>query len=1424
MKWMLKTVLLFSLLAAPASALERPWIGDVFFYWYTWEYDQELGSWLGGIHNTPLSGYYDSRTFRDNRRSLWQASEWGLTHHFMDYWSPDWKGENDQMREAVVMHAAESLRKEGYDIWMSYYQDGENFEMREFSRNVSERRDVHQWLRDFAKSEVWPQIAGEPLQLVYARNGSPKTTIDHEGFREFLRNRYKEIAALNDEWGTDFAGFDEIEMTFSAKGHQRAASIEFQYVLWQEEWQKLNGLVEKEFGFPGMRASFDVGYGPYNGFGFADFARVFGGPHSYAGIFGQPQDQDAQRFIQAAVAKKYDTVFLDHFKNYYFDWDIRVPGMAYLPDPYHFDRFWVGALARRSEALLHLSWNEWWEGSNLEPCREFGKTYCEKNLFYSTVMQLAFDSIRTAGEGAPVAVLLNDWRFASGAPHEEELYGTIQILRRLGVPFDLLPDDFVTAERLENFRLVVAPAYGCGLGYNQRREPIADVLAAWLGGEGRRLIVSGHPSLARKFGLQEGEPPAGKPAEKGEDLNVYVDVGAEGDEAFLRSGYSGRESGMRSGDDVTFRWTPANGSQTSLLLPASPQRDHVLRLRGNAMWPNRLTVLVNGREAETLETPAGEVRVEAAVPAGVVAGAPMVHIELRHAETHVPGKIAPEQHPGESRVCNLSLGAFQWSTANVPADQREPRYTIVDDSVQLQGALFDPAADPAAGTAIGVPFQPRPYLTAPGAEVLSRLAIGNVARDLVVPCGPSQVLYVNGSLAEIEAARYWLPVLNRWGKVDFHRFADGEHCMAARLYAGDTDFIVAFNEDITEPCELALSLPAQDVPLSEAAVLHRDGRAYEPLPVTSSQAGYTARDTLGYYAVYQFAFSPVKIQTPELVLQPGESRAFSVEITNLTDSPVRGRVKAASVIPTISGEPKEIELGPRQSGKADLMIHAAPTADWGRKTIYFELALAERRAVVLRELVVQQPTEVELADVILEPSSPQLELRVPENPYGETAPLTGARLTFQGNTVELPEIREGGRSRVALPLDDPPAPSQPALEGAKLRIDFGLPPARRAEEREVFVARHPKAYPRQSDATAVLAVFNAGTTPLENRLLTVETPAGPGARCVRSADGTPVPSQVDPQGHLLFLASVPARSAQTFYVCPSEGEAATDLRCTAEGLGTGKGTLEVENSHLSVMLSEAAGGTITRLLSHKTDRDYGRNSFGINYGTFSRHDPTKLPTNTVEYIHESKTRQEDSPGRIEAVSKGPAAVVARVRWADEKVRVEQVYEFPAYQPYFVIRQHVEPIDLGGQQELVALDAQFKPHRLSKSFPNFVGVVNDQEQPHFGWRTGTWVPGYATLMAPNEFDESLSLVITQGRGLLGIRQGFWPAERPKPGKCEIAQIELLADPATGGDVEAYVLVHQRHQIVAKRFLADLRIPPKVDVVADPQWTTLSDTAR
>ncbi|MFH1267042.1 MAG: hypothetical protein ABIK89_15050, partial [Planctomycetota bacterium] len=745
---------------------------------------------------------------------------------------------------------------------------------------------------------------------------------------------------------------------------------------------------------------------------------------------------------------------------------------------------------------------------------------------------------------------------------------------------------------------------------------------------------------------------------------------------------------MRFGDDVTFRWTPGAGNATSWTLPASPHRDHVLRLRGNTLWANTLSVVLNGRAVGDLEIPAGPAGVEFAVPAEVIGAAPMVNLELRYAHVHVPGKEAPEQYPSEGRVCNLSLNSLQWSTANVAADLKEPQYRLVDDSVQLTGPLFDTATE----AAFPVPFQPRPHLGGPEAEILTRMGMGKAPRDIVVPFGPSQVLYVNGSLAEIETAEYWLPVLSRWGKVDFHRFAVGEHCMATRLHAGDTEFVVTLNEDITEPRDIGLSLPARDVPLSEAAVLQRDGGACEPLPVTSDQAGHKAHDRLGYYAVYQFAFSPVKIQTPELVLQPGQSKAFSCEVTNLTDSPVRGRVQAASVIPTISGDPVEIELNARETKKVPLTIHAAPTADWGKKTIYFELAFAGRRAVVLRELVVEKPTQVELAGVIVQPGDPQVELRVPENPYGQTAPLTGARLTFGGHTVELPEIQEGASSKISLPALDVSSLPMPSLEVEKLRIDLGLPGARRTIEREVFVRHTPKAYPRQSDATAVLVVSNARANALEQEPLTIALPDGFGPCGVRSREGKPVPSQVDASGRLRFAATAPARSAVTFYVGPPEGEVATDLECTATNLGTGRGTLEVTNSHLSITLSEQAGGTVTQLRSEKTDRDYGRNSFGVNYGTFSRYDPTELPTNTVKYIHESKIRQEDSPGRIEILSKGPAAVVARVRWADERVQVEQTYEFPADKPYFIIGERVKPIDLGGPQELVALDARFQPHR------------------------------------------------------------------------------------------------------------------------------------
>ena len=710
-----------------------------------------------------------------------------------------------------------------------------------------------------------------------------------------------------------------------------------------------------------------------------------------------------------------------------------------------------------------------------------------------------------------------------------------------------------------------------------------------------------------------------------------------------------------------------------------------------------------------------------------------------------------------------------------------------------------------------MPWRLRPRLTAPGAKVLSVLEAGDVPRDIAIKFGPSEVLYVNGPLSEIEAEEYWLAVVERWAGVRFHRFAAGPHCMASRLCGGDTDFLVCFNEDITEPCKLRLAVPAKAVPLAEATVLSRDGDGYQPLATTQQEGEYRARDDLRYYGVYQFAFSPVKIETPALVLQPGQNKAFSVEATNLTSRTVRGRIEASGIIPTISGEPAEVELTPGETKTVALRIGASPTVDWGRKTISIELGFDGRRAVVLRELIVEKPAGVELVDVVVSADEPQVELCVPESPFGQTAVLRDARLAFEGHMIEVPTVEPGGRCRVALPPLDLPAPREPALEARTLRIDLGRPHGPEATDYEVLLARKPNTYRGPPDATAALVVFNPRTSPLKHELLTVRIPGGPGAYCVRTEAGEAVPSQIDASGRLRFLATVPGRSGRTFYLCRSEAEAAGDLHCSADRLATGQGTLRIDNSQLSVTLSEAAGGTVTSLRHLKTGRDYGRKSFGVNYGTFSQYDPTQPRTDTRRYVKESKVRQEDLPGRIELVSQGPAVAVARVRWADERVRVEQTYEFRAYQPFFLIHQRVRPVSLDGQQELVAFNAQFQAHRLTKCFPNFDGIPSGDEQPHFGWRQGAWVPDYATLMTPPDFEESLSLVITRKQGLIGIRQGFWPAERPRAGKRQIAQIELTADKTAGCDAEIYVLLHARHQIVAKQFLADLRLAPRVEVV-------------
>ncbi|MCX7598590.1 MAG: hypothetical protein N2512_06940, partial [Armatimonadetes bacterium] len=617
--------LLVALLAAlPAAALDNPWISVVYFYWYQWDYDKHMGNWIGGVYNTPLMGYYDSSRLDDNIRELLCASEWGVTHHFMDFWGHGWLDEKGRPREQCLYDAAQAVREKGYDIWMSIYQDGEDYQMDYFERNADDGRQVDWLNRNFAPHPLNPRIGNRPLQLVYIRNGSPKQTVTDEIFREWLQEKYATIEKLNARWAATYRDWTDVRWNPQARGMARADAILCQYDLWARSFAGYLRKAEAKTGQPAFIPSFDIAYQPYFNWGYSLQTKTFVGPHSYAGIFGQPHDQDAERFIQAAVAKWYGTVFFDTYKNFYHDWEIRIPGTCFPPEPYHFDRFWTIVLAHYAEALLHLSWNEWWEGSNLEPCMEYGKTYCEKNLLYATVMKACFDSIRRAQKSGQVAVLLNDWQWLASGNNSGDIYGTIQSLRAASVDFKLLPDDFVTDEHLRGVKLVIAPGAGVGFGQNAKGEAITDVLWRWVNSSpDKRLIVAALPgpsdklpadcgaNLREKLGLRDQPPPRGtaEPA----SMNALVDIGESGDEAFLISGFSGAEDWGRLNREAfgardekhTVRWLPGTGDQTQILLPVAPATDHILTFAGDVAWPNKMEVLVNDRSCGEVELTPG---------------------------------------------------------------------------------------------------------------------------------------------------------------------------------------------------------------------------------------------------------------------------------------------------------------------------------------------------------------------------------------------------------------------------------------------------------------------------------------------------------------------------------------------------------------------------------------------------------------------------------------------------------------------------------------------------------------------------------------------------------------------------------------------------------------------------------------------------
>ncbi|MEJ5250954.1 MAG: beta-galactosidase [Chthonomonadetes bacterium] len=1076
----------------PVSRL--PIVGAAYFYWYEWQTaGGEWGNWIGGVHNTPLYGYYNSRTLADNFRSILLAADWGMTHLFMDYWGQGWQGENGEPREATVVKAAERVRALGYNLFMGLYQDGENFAMREFWRNVTERKDPPYWMERYARSPVWTWLGEKPYQLVYSRNGAPEVTIDHDGFRRWLRERYTHVDRLNAQWGTSFRDFDEINMDFNAVGPVRALSIAYQYERWAQEWAKMEQAIRERFGLPGLSASFDIGYEPYMGFGFERWARVFGGAHSYAGVFGVPHELDAQRYLHTAVTRACGGVFLDHLKHRYFDWNIRVPGTGYPPEPLHYDRFWAGNLLRRADGVLHLSWNEWWEGSNLEPSFEGGKRFCEANLLWSTIWQLTYPQ----NPETSTALLVNDWIFEHGAGDPNDLYHAVQGMRAAGIVFDVIPQSEATLERLQRYYIITAPTGGVGLGYNAKGERIAHLLEEWLKLGDRRLAVTVSPET-----LTSGDTPSAGKAQNIEPasrFNYLADIGAPGDEKVLLSGFSGREDWGQlppgahgAGSKATVRWLTGIGTMSTFILPAAPNTDLVLRWHGNSLWQQRLRVVVNEQEVGEVEIKSGWHQYEVPVPASVVGGSRLLEVQFRFEKAHVPQQIDPQRFPSENRVCNLALDWLQICTPNVPPGQPgeldwEPM------------GLCESTGLGRAKQTFRVPLHRRRTTLRRG-TVQSYYEDGWV-RDVrcVVRSERGQngiLIIVNGIFTDDPRWWEWLynlqydnqnsPVASLYDPAETLTWVlpDQPDLMSAHLLAGDTTFLLVENRTGT-PRQLKLHPPVVHdpgiYPFAEFMAITCDGRRFVPLQIDQMVKWVKEPQTVRYVAVYGVVRSPVQIQTEGWQVFPGFKGSVQAKVRNIHIDPVEVTLKVGAKIASVHGEAVTLRLTPGQEKTVQLPLEVKPFADWGMKTVYVEVRSRsqgkERIAYFLRPLMVGRNAQVHVQTAAISSHSPSLVVaNLPITPHGEQSWWHPA-LDVPGETardVELVltgwdanprrqiqmrvgDIPDGARREIRLPL---PFTSGPVTRRATLTVRWRDSAGTHQHSREITVTLMPRSLRR----------------------------------------------------------------------------------------------------------------------------------------------------------------------------------------------------------------------------------------------------------------------------------------------------------------------------------------------------------------------------
>lgn len=374
------------------------------------------------------------------------------------------------------------------------------------------------------------------------------------------------------------------------------------------------------------------------------------------------------------------------------------------------------------------------------------------------------------------------------------------------------------------------------------------------------------------------------------------------------------------------------------------------------------------------------------------------------------------------------------------------------------------------------------------------------------------------------------------------------------------------------------------------------------------------------------------------------------------------------------------------------------------------------------------------------PEAGLLRLRLAASRDAVPAEADGLVATGAGGTWTRARLGAGDEWEIALPPRDPrPGTPGDTFRMETLRVGFRVHGAKHEQVVTVRVAREPSsAVP--PGAIAKVVAYNPSSDHVTGRHITTLLPRGIGpadAMCVRDAGSSVLPALLEPSAEgirLHALVDIPPDYARCLYVCRGREQAAvTDLACTAARLGSGTGVLTVATGHLSLTLSEAAGGCVTHLRSRATGRDYGAKGMGAAYGPLAA------------FGGDGRVHQRGGRGTIAIEAGGAGQVLLRVRveWNPGMLRAVQRYTFVAGQPWFLLESRVVGDPGRDATEVTVLDFRLARASLAEddshaacSAAETVTLAGPDAAPAEAWtlgilesgalsdtRVGSWTAGY-----------------------------------------------------------------------------------------------------